>query len=115
MPKDVSVGTIGNVASRIIPEIAGTWLVDLRRGCRAVQQVLDEVLPVIICLEQDNQTSACRPFPEWLAKDQALSRRVRSAVRSFVQVSDTGSMIVVRAAFTTPHTHTLLRPGWWSM
>ena len=85
------------VVSREIAEVAGTWQVDLRRGCRPGEQVLQEVLPVVLRLEALGLGSVRRPWPEWLAQDRTWPRRVRSALRSFERIRDTGSTIVVRA------------------
>lgn len=84
--------------SQEIAEVAGTWHVDLRRGCRPEQQVLQEALPVILRLEALGLRSARHPWPEWLAEDRTLPRRVRAAVRAFDQIRDSGSTVVVRAA-----------------
>jgi hypothetical protein len=42
--------------------------------------------------------SVHRPWPDWLAGDRTLPRRVRSAVRAFERISDTGSTVKIRAA-----------------
>ncbi len=80
-----------------VAEVVGTWQVDLRRGCRPGRLVLQEVLPVILQLETLGLHSARRPWPMWFAHDRTLPRRVRSGVRAFERLSDTGSTIVVRA------------------
>jgi len=102
--------------SRTVAEVKGTWQVDLRRGAQPGDQVLREVLPVILRLEDLDLRSIHRPWPDWLARDRTLPRRVRSAVRSFDRISDTGSTVVIRAvtevpaASPTPNSQSNARP-----
>ena len=81
--------------------VTGTWQVDLRRGCHPRVQVVEEVLPVVLRLEDHQVTLLHEPFPRWLTRDRTLPRRVRSGVRSFSRISSTGSTIVVRASTET--------------
>ncbi|MFE0022806.1 hypothetical protein [Amycolatopsis sp. NPDC059021] len=95
-PNDDERSSVG--LSRSVPEVAGTWHVALRRGCRAGDEVLRDVLPVVVQLETRRLHGISRPWPAWLAQDKTLSRRARSAVRSFERIHDSGSTIVVLPA-----------------
>lgn len=87
-----------DVVSRTVAEVAGSWRVILRRGCRPGDAVLDEVLPVILRLEQLGSHLIHRPWPEWFARDRTMPRRVRSAVHSFERIAESGSTVVLCAS-----------------
>lgn len=83
---------------RQVPLLTASWQVHLRSGAKPHEDTLAEVLPLVFRLEQAGYHGARPPWPAEATEGLALSRRIRSAVRSIERIGDSGATITLTSA-----------------
>jgi hypothetical protein len=78
-----------------VPEVRGSWTAELRAGGAVQDEIIDEIVPIVVRLEQAGLTSCDPGWPPRVAEGLALSRRARRGIRRIERTGESGGMIAI--------------------